>query len=246
MTQSTIAVVAIVACVSALGAAAGNARQVSSLRERVDSMQVAAARSPARRETPAVLSVATHGIVAEGSLSAPITIVEFTDYQCPFCRRFAEETLPLIRAEYIKSGQIKVIIRDLPLAMHEHAPALAAAARCVHQLEPSKFIEFHDQVFASQASLSTSPDIEDRIQQIGEQIGVPTHEFKTCRSSPKIVAAIDRDVKDARAHGLTGTPAFIIGSSASDTIRGRVINGAAPIAQFRAVIDSLVNSVTKR
>lgn len=163
---------------------------------------------------------------ARGSEEAPVTMVEFTDYQCPFCARHAETTQPQIESEYIETGKVRYIIRDLPLPIHPNAGAAAQAARCAG--DRGKYWEMHDLLFAKQDEWSSGNPDELFASYAGE-IGLNQGSFTDCLSGGKYQSAVDEDLALAQRIGARGTPAFII--------NGEMIIGAQPFAAFQQLIE---------
>lgn len=158
----------------------------------------------------------------KGDDKAPVTIVEFSDFECPFCAKFYRETLPKITEEYINTGKVKLVYRDLPLPMHKNAPKAAEAAECAG--EQGKYYEMHDILFENYRKLT--PDL---LPEYAKQAGLNIAQFNSCLDNGDMEAEVKNDVKDANALGLSGAPAFFI--------NGRLIKGAYPFETFKKVID---------
>lgn len=158
-----------------------------------------------------------------GDPNAPVTIVEFGDFQCPFCRRFHAQTLPLIIDEYVKTGKARFVYRDFPLSsIHEQAQKSAEAAECAN--EQGKFWPYHDLLFQRQEGLSIS-----NYKLWAGELGLNQGQFNSCLDSGKYSAEVEKDAEDGRKAGVTGTPATFV--------NGRLVSGAVPFAQFKAVIE---------
>lgn len=224
--------------VAAGGCGSGPSDELTRLEARVDSLAtvVAALRAPRGNAAPVVATISNIAEVSVGSPSAPVTIVEFTDFQCPFCARHASETLPVLRRDFIERGSVRYVVRDNPMPFHEHARFAAAAARCVAAEAPEQYWEYHDALFVGQASLSDS-----MVLAIAADVGAPAARIAACAARPDILGLVDRDAAEARNAGMAGTPSFIIArTSDSDSLRGTVIVGAYPVSAFVTVIDSLL------
>jgi protein-disulfide isomerase len=218
--------------------------RVAQLERRVDSLAitVTALVNARRGGEPAALSesltVSLTGAANAGAANAPVVIVEFTDYQCPFCARHFETTLREIRAQYVNTGKVRYVIRDLPLTeIHPYAAAAAKAARCAGAQGEKTYWQYHDALFTHQKQITDSFFIP-----LAHRIGLNLAAFQTCVGSQQTIAAIDRDQIDAQRAGLTGTPAFVIGRARSDSVRGVLIRGAYPIELFRQAIDSALGA----
>jgi len=159
-----------------------------------------------------------------GNKNAPLTIVEFSDFQCPYCGRFRTETLDQIKSEYVDTGKVNFVYRDFPLtSIHPNAQPAAEAAECAN--EQGKYWEYHDILFSNQQSLSTS-----NYKKWAADLGLNTDKFNDCVDSRKYKDEVEKDSADAQAAGGRGTPYFIIGSTP--------LSGAQPFANFKAVIDA--------
>jgi protein-disulfide isomerase len=188
-------------------------------------------RGPAR---PVTAKVPTKGSPSLGNPKAPITLVEFTDYQCPFCRRFYINTLPAIKKQYIDTGKVRLILRDLPLGFHSKARPAAKAAHCAR--EQGKFWEMHDALFEGGGKLNKKDFVR-----YAEKIGVDGFPFQECMASDRHKESIDRDIADAGKASITGTPGFVLGKTTENEIEGPFISGAQPFASFKRQIDSLLS-----
>jgi protein-disulfide isomerase len=172
----------------------------------------------------------------KGEKTARLTMVEFTDYQCPFCSRYARDTFPQIEKEYIATGKIKYVLMDLPLeSIHKQAFKAAEAANCAG--EQGKYWEMHDQLFANQKTIDTWTAH-------AEAVGLDVAGFEACLSSGKHAAEIRRDMAQAQSAGITGTPGFFLAVTdpASTKVKTvRALKGAQPYAAFKAQIDALLS-----
>ncbi len=173
-----------------------------------------------------------------GSENAPITIVEFSDYQCPFCRKFWSDTLPSLKKDYIDTGKVKFVYRDLPLDFHPGAKPAAEATECAK--EQGKYWQVHDAIFQGQASQGQGTiqfSKDDIIKWIGNA-GLNMNQLNQCLDSGKYKIEVEKDLADGQAAGVSGTPTFFIGKSNSDgTIDGTRLVGAQPYTAFKTIID---------
>ena len=157
-----------------------------------------------------------------GPADAPVTIVEFTDYDCPFCRRYYNETFPQIMERY--GDQIRYVMRHFPLvSMHPEAAKAAEAAECAG--EDGLFWEFHDVIMEGVPSLA----VED-LKQYAAEIGVNNSTFDRCLDDGAKNAMVQLDLRDGYMHGVRGTPAFFV--------NGYSLSGAQPIDVFEAYIEA--------
>jgi protein-disulfide isomerase len=188
---------------------------------------------------PTTAQVSTKGKHEMGSKDAPITIAEFTDYQCPYCLRFTKTTFPLLKSKYIDTGKVRWVALNLPLAFHKDAIKAAQAAHCAG--EQGKFWEMREELFKNPKRLNLS-----YLPAHAATISLDIPAFNACLQSNRHLDDIDKDAKDAKAVRLTGTPSFIIGKTTSDVISGPVIIGAQPINKFDAEIDKLLAAQAKK
>jgi protein-disulfide isomerase len=154
-----------------------------------------------------------------GGAKAPVTIVTFSDYECPFCSR-AEATVNQVMKTY--GDKVRLVFRDYPLPFHQNARPAAQAAKCAQA--QGKFWEYHDKLFANQQALGA-----DKLKEYAQQTGLDVPKFEQCLSDKSVAAAVDKDVADGAKAGVSGTPAFFI--------NGRPLSGAQPYEKFKEVID---------
>jgi len=164
-----------------------------------------------------------------GNKNAKVTIVEFSDYQCPFCRVFWRESYTQLKKEYIDTGKVKLVFRDYPLSFHPMGEPTAQAAECAE--EQGKYWEFHDKVFTEQDKLGQAT-ITYTVQDLklwASQLGLNAVAFNSCLDSGKYKAEVGNDIADATKYGVTGTPSFFI--------NGKFIVGAQPYNTFKTLIE---------
>jgi protein-disulfide isomerase len=174
------------------------------------------------------------GWYAIGRDDAPITVVEFADYQCFFCRKFHSDTFAELKKNYIDTGKVRFVSRDLPLDVHPNASGAAIAARCAG--EQHKFWEMRDLLLANHADLNSAA-----LLKYGKQIKLDMSVFSSCLSDKKYSSDILKDVADAGRMGIGGTPSFVVGKTAKDQITGVRIGGAAPYSEFETAIKNQLN-----
>ena len=156
-----------------------------------------------------------------GEEDAKVTMIEFSDFQCPYCAAFHQQVFPQINEQYIKTGKVKFVMRDFPLPFHKSAMAAAIAAECAQ--DQNKYWEYAEAIFSHQDKL----DAESLID-YAKSIGMNEDEFSKCLAINQ-GADIDKDIADGKRHGVTGTPAFFIND--------RLIEGMQPFSAFAQVID---------
>jgi protein-disulfide isomerase len=157
---------------------------------------------------------------AKGPSDAKVTIVEFSDFQCPYCSR-AKETVDKVMADY--NGKVRLVFRDYPLPFHDKATKAAEAGLCAD--EQKKFWELHDHMFANQGQLDV-----DALKAAAKTKGLDTKKFDECLDSGKNSAAVQASMKAGQELGVEGTPHFFI--------NGRALSGAQPYEKFKEVIDA--------
>jgi protein-disulfide isomerase len=167
-----------------------------------------------------------------GRADAPVTLVEFSDYQCPFCGRFFATTLQALKKDYVETGKLRYVLRDYPLdQLHPNARKAAEAAHCAG--EQGKYWEMHDVLFQNQRALAPP-----QLAEYARAVGVAGAAFEQCVSSGRYAPQIERGLTDGAAAGVQGTPGFVIGrTTAADTVEGTPIRGAQPVETFRRIIE---------
>ncbi|RMF54619.1 DsbA family protein [Candidatus Woesearchaeota archaeon] len=159
----------------------------------------------------------------KGDKNAPVTIVEWSDFQCPFCGRFYSQTLGKIYKEYIQTGKVKLVYRDFPLSFHQNAQKAAEAAECAD--EQGKFWEMHDMLFEKGVDGGVPT-----FKSYAADLGLDSEKFDSCLDSGKMAAEVQKDMRDGAAAGITGTPGFVV--------NGKIVKGAQPFEAFKAIIDA--------
>ncbi len=165
------------------------------------------------------VEVATGDNPGLGPVNTPVTVIEFADFQCPFCGR-AEDTVKAMRAKY--GDKVRLVFMDFPLSFHANALPAANAARCAG--EQNKFWQYHDGLFANQSRLAS-----DDLKATASKIGLDTTSFNACLDKRKYDAAIQHDLAEGQQAGVTGTPTFFI--------NGREMTGAQPLPKFDEIIE---------
>ncbi|NNL59643.1 MAG: DsbA family protein [Nitrosopumilus sp.] len=171
-----------------------------------------------------------------GNPDAPITIIEFSDFQCPFCARFHIQTLPLILQDYIDQGKVKLVFRDFPIqSIHPNALPAAVAAECAN--EQGEFRKMHDMLFNNQNEWNNQETVIaiSIFSQYADAIQLDQETFDSCLSSGKYIEEIQKDLNDGRDYGVTGTPGFFVGN---DQLGYVELKGAQPFDSFKKIIDA--------
>jgi protein-disulfide isomerase len=163
-----------------------------------------------------------------GAEDAPVVIVEFSDYQCPYCAKFQSETLPLLKENYIDQGLVKLIYRDFPIPSHTDAMTAAIAAECVaDQGGNEAYYEMHDVIFENMAAWSYVEGAEDILLGYASDLG---YDIASCMDDPAMAEEVDADYVAGRSYGVSGTPTFFI--------NGKKLVGAYPYEVFAQLIDA--------
>ena len=188
--------------------------------------------APQPTATPAgPVDVDTAGAFSIGAADAPVVLVEFTDFQCPYCSRHFTETLPQIVANYVDTGQVRYVFKDFPLtSIHPQAQLAAEAARCAG--EQDAFLAMHDALFGRQDEWSGRGDAAEIFAGFAGELGLDETAFGECLASGRYTAAVQTDVTQGIALGVNGTPAFFL--------NGNFISGAQPYSAFQQAIESLL------
>lgn len=168
-----------------------------------------------------------------GQRDAPVTLVEFTDYQCPFCKHFHAESFAELKKNYIDTGKLRFISLDLPLEFHPYALKAALAARCAG--EQGKFWEMRDTLISNSADLGP-----EAILKYAQSLPLEMAGFRNCLSTEKYKPEVQRDVADANSLGISGTPTFVLGKSLGEAIEGVRIVGVVPYEIFDSQIKKLL------
>jgi protein-disulfide isomerase len=180
----------------------------------------------AQEEQPARAKITDlSGVSMMGSKNAPLTIVEYTDYQCPFCQRFHVASFPDIKKNYIDTGKARFFSKDLPLDFHANAMRAAQAGRCAG--EQNKFWELRDVMAMNPDKLDL-----DHILGFSDNLKMDSKALRGCVESGKYKDAVQTDVLEAMKIGANGTPAFIIGKSVENGVEGELMVGALPYPSF--------------
>lgn len=181
----------------------------------------------------------TDGRPFRGNPDAAVTLVEYTDYVCPFCARYFQQSLPTLLEKYARSGQVKFVADDFPLdSLHPTAPQGAAAAACVAEQGAARFWQMHDALFKGQQEWSRLPDPATFLADAAKKTGVNVKIYNQCIASSRVKARIDQRVAAAKALGFTGTPSFQFVQQA--TGKTFTLVGAQPVDVFATWIDGLL------
>ncbi len=178
-------------------------------------------------QAPQKVNVSIDDDPALGNSKAPITMIEFSDFQCPFCGRFFNDTELKIIEKYVKTGKVYLVYRDFPISsIHSYAEKAAEAGECAH--EQNKFWQLHDLIFQNQLDLTVSA----LKKYAGRVSSLDVNKFSKCLDSGKYRNEVAKDVKDGEDAGVRGTPTFFI--------NGTALVGAQPFDVFEQILDGLL------
>ena len=178
-----------------------------------------------------------------GDKNAPLTMIEFSDYECPFCKRHFTDVYPQIKKDYIDTGKVKLVYRDF-IAVPSHNPLAtseAMAAQCAKdQGGDLMYFKYHDAIFTKTISNGNGLAVSE-LPVIAKNLGLNVSAFQSCLDSNKYKDEVAKDITDGQQVGVNGTPSFFIGkSNSSGTIDGTIIVGAQPFSAFKVIIDEML------
>ena len=171
----------------------------------------------------------------KGSATAPVTVYEMSDFQCPFCARFALEIFPTLEAEYVQTGKIRWIFVNFPLPMHPNATPAAQVAMCAAR--QGKFWPVHDLLFRNQQTWAPLTAPAEYFLTFADSASLDRTAFQECLSTEATLAQVKSDAEAAVRTGATSTPSFYI--------EGGIMAGARPLTVFRPILDSVYAEKTK-
>jgi len=187
--------------------------------------EVAQAPPPGPRAAVSVVEVSTRDRPFMGDEDAPVTIVEFTDYQCGFCARHHNQTLAPLMSQ--NRGKVRYVVRNFPLSsIHPLAPKAAEAAECA--LDQGRFWDYEGRLFNNQMELGL-----DRLVGIARELGMDVAQFSACLESGQKASVVEKDLQEGRSYGVRSTPTFFV--------NGRQLVGAKPLGDFQALIDQAMS-----
>jgi protein-disulfide isomerase len=177
------------------------------------------------------------GVPMKGDPQAVLTMVEFSDFQCPYCKRHVDSTLPELQKEFVATGKVRYVFVDFPLeSIHPHAFKAAEASHCA--AEQQHFWEMHDRLFANQQALTP-----DDLVGHAKALGLDSTKFKQCLDSDKYAAKVKANVAEGEKFGVSGTPAVLIGVSQGNQVKAsKLLVGSLPFSVFKEEIDKLAAS----
>jgi protein-disulfide isomerase len=198
--------------------------------------------APSAPSGPKIAKVSVDDDPVLGDANAPVTLIEFSDFDCPWCKTFYDQVYPQVKKDYIDTGKIKLVFRDLPLeSLHPDSKTKSLAANCaLDQGGDEMFFKYHDQLFGRAPTPGSGKPVLARadLDKIAKDLGLDFGAFTTCMDTKKFEAEIDEDINAAFAVESYGTPTFYVGKSASNgEIQGEAMEGYAPYATFAKYLD---------
>jgi len=164
-----------------------------------------------------------------GSETAKVTVIEVSDFQCPYCKMFFDSTYRRFDSAYVKTGKVRMVYINFPLPMHNQAFAAAKAAMCAGA--QGKFWEMHDILFGRQHEWAEQADAPQRFTRYAAEVGTDAAQFRDCYDNDRVAPLITNDLTQAASSGMNSTPTFIIN-------REKVLNGAIPYAELASEVDA--------
>ena len=210
-------------------------REVRELRGVVERLQASLRPAPSQPAPPTTATVAIGDSPALGSPNAPLVMVEFTDYQCPFCKRFQDQTFSQLLTNYVDTGKLRIVSRNLPLSFHANADPAAQAALCADQQH--QFWSMREKLFADAEKLT----VTNFVKAAGE-LNLDVAAFQGCLTAQTFAERVKKDGQDAGAVGITGTPSFVLGRAKDGKVTGPLLIGALPYATFDSELQKLLTT----
>lgn len=225
-------------------------REVSGLRQQLNGSRVAQpSPSPSRtpkpnpkpKPDPVQVSLADVERHSLGSADAPVVLVEFTDFECGFCKRFFDQTFPRLKEKYIDTGRLRFVSRHYPIKSHPQAGPAAEALLSAAAQDPEHYWLMRTQLFKNNRELN-----ENIYRRLAEEAGLDVDRFRDDLAAGRYRAKLAEDVAAAKGAGITGTPSFVLGVSDRTTIRGERIKGAKSFDIFSGKIEALLTAAGDR
>jgi protein-disulfide isomerase len=194
------------------------------------------AQTPAQNTTnPESMFLSLEGTPVMGDAKAPLTIIEFGDYECPYCGRHSNQVLPQIIDDYVKTGKVRYFFKDTPIeSIHPQAFKAAEAALCAG--EQGKYWEMHDRLFKNQQTLAVN-----QLPAHAAALGLDLAKFRQCLDQDTYSAEIRKSIQDAMKSGLRGTPTFLVGTlDGKEPTDVTVLSGGQPFLRFQQILDQML------
>jgi protein-disulfide isomerase len=205
-------------------------QDVQQLRNDIETIQ--AERSGNKKSRIAKVSLSDKPRMGEGE--AKIAIIEFSDFECPFCRRHNSQTLPKLKETYIDTGKVQYVMRDYPLSFHRQAKSAAIAANCAGK--QNNYWQMHDKLFSHKGGFKREAYIS-----LAKELELDDGQYIRCLDDPAEAKLVDEDTTYGSSIGVRGTPAFFIGTIKGDQIvEVKHVQGAQPFSSFQRIIDGML------
>lgn len=197
---------------------------------------------PPAEEPPAIVDVSLDDDPVLGDKNAPVTLIEFSDYECPFCKRHFDETYSSLKTKYIDTGKVKLVFRDLPLSFHDPmATKEAVAANCARsQGGDTAYFRFHDEIFKRTTSNGNGLN-DESVQKIAADLKLNIATFTVCLADEAQKKEVTDDLAYASTVGANATPTFFIGKSTGPVMKGERLVGAYPLTSFETLIEKYLS-----
>lgn len=214
-----------------------NTAQVETGKNKNPSGEIKPTLSP---EAPVKINIAGDPVL--GDKNAPLTLVLFSDYECPFCKKAFEEVLPSLKDNYIKSGKLRLVYKDLPLPFHQNAAKEAEAALCARDQKGDEiYFKYHDLLFTNTTGGGIGINLSE-LPDFARQLDLDVSRFQECLDKEKFKEEVGRDLDEAVKAGASGTPTWFLGRT-KDDFEGIRIIGALPFASFKQLIDKELSEI---
>ena len=209
-------------------------KRVDSLQAEVTALRAAGAGAAGGANGAATLDLRDPQFPSEGDAKAQVAIVEFSDFQCPYCRRHQQATLPTLAEQYVNKGTVRYFFVDYPLSFHAQALGAAIAAACAHQ--QGAFWKMHDQLFDNQGKLG-----DELYRKLATDLKLDEKRFQSCVADPKTKQMVTAHLAIGDRLGVDGTPAFLVGKLKDGVLTdARRISGARPASDFEKLLKQYV------
>lgn len=185
---------------------------------------------------PTELTIGASAVLGEAT--APVTLIEYSDYQCPYCQRHFSNVMPDLVKDYVETGKLRYVMREFPIeSIHPQAMKASVAALCAK--DQGRYWEMHDLIFGNQRQVSA-----DDLKAHGKTLGLDSASFDDCLESDKYIEQIRNDLQEGQKLGVRGTPSFVIGTTdpqdPDKVTATKFIRGAQPLTAFKQAIDELL------
>lgn len=192
-----------------------------------------------QEETSTLLTTISSSPYLGSKETAKVAIVEYSDFECPYCKNFFEDTFNQIQKEYVDTGKIIFVYRNLPLSFHGEAAIYDAnAALCAQNLKDNQTYFQMAHLIYQNSGLNGKGITTENMIKLATSIGLDETKFNECLSNNKFKDVVDQDTQDAKEAGVSGTPGFIVGTlNVNGNVTGELVSGAQPISVFKTTID---------